>query len=164
MVDDKKISFLDKAKKKSGSSSSVDKILKKSQDDKNFMDQLIKSRADMCYKVVGRDSTGREAYYFVLIDKDKKQQFLKHKVGDTYNLEDYGRIVYSAYGTKVPKEVKEMLKDKYGFDNLGNDDDEDDEEDQIYFSAADFDFDDDEISEENELKEEDETEKKPEDK
>jgi hypothetical protein len=147
MTDDKKVSFLDKAKKKGGSSGGAASILNKAREDKNFMDTLIKSRADMCYKVVGRDSTGREAYYFVLIDKDKKSQFLRHKVGDTYNLEDYGKIVYSAYGTKVPKEVKEMLKEKYGFDNLGDDDD-DDEDDGIYFSSADFDFDDDDEEEE----------------
>lgn len=82
-------------------------------------DEIIKSNADLCYKVVGRDSTGREAYYFVLIDKNKKAAFLKNRVGDSYNLEDYGKIIYSAYGSEVPAKVKKMLKEKYGFDNLG---------------------------------------------
>lgn len=131
MVEEKK-SFLDKAKK-SSNRPSTSSIAPKARDD-NFMDKFIKSRADMCYKVVGRDSTGREAYYFVLIDKEKKEQFLKHKVGDTYNLEDYGKIIYSAYGTTVPQEVKDMLKDKYGFDNLGTDD----KGGEIYFSSKDL--------------------------
>lgn len=147
MSDDKKVSFLDKARKSKNNTSN---ILSKAREDKNFMDKLVKSRSDLCYKVVGRDSTGREAYYFVLIDKEKKLQFLKHKVGDTYNLEDYGKIVYSAYGTKVPKEVKEMLKEKYGFDNISNDDDDEDEDAGIYFSS--FDDEDDENNAEDEKK------------
>lgn len=82
--------------------------------------------AQSCYKVVGRDSTGREAYYFVYIkDEAKRNAFLKHKVGDTYNLEDYGEVVYSAYGTRVPKDVREMLAKKYGFDNFGTNGEED---------------------------------------
>lgn len=86
---------------------------------------IIKSQNNRVFKISGRDSTGRSAYYFVLIEKNKVQDFLKHKVGDTYNLEDYGKIVYSAYGEKVPREVKEMLKEKYGFDNLNNNDEDD---------------------------------------
>lgn len=128
-MEEKKTSFLDKAKKSGIKSSSIAPKVR----DENFMDKLIKSRADMCYKVSGRDSTGREAYYFILIDKDKKEQFLKHTVGDTYNLEDYGKIIYSAYGTIVPEEVKEMLKEKYGFDNLDTGG-----ADGIYFSSKDL--------------------------
>lgn len=122
----------------------INKIIEKPDSVSEILDTTIKLKADMCYKVVGRDSTGREAYYFVLIDKDKKQDFLRHKVGDNYNLEDYGKIVYSAYGTKVPKYIKEMLKEKYGFDNLGNDDEEDEDDEGIYFSASDFADDDEE--------------------
>jgi hypothetical protein len=128
-MEEKKTSFLDKAKKNGIKPSSHAPKAR----DENFMDKLIKSRADMCYKVSGRDSTGREAYYFILIDKEKKEQFLKHTVGDTYNLEDYGKIIYSAYGTVVPQEVKEMLKEKYGFDNLDSSD-----ADGIYFSSKDL--------------------------
>ncbi len=85
---------------------------------KNFMDHLINSRGDLCYKVSGRDITGRNAWYFVLVDKDRKESFLKHKSGDSYNLEDYGKIIISGYGDSVPDDVQEMLKDKYGFDNF----------------------------------------------
>lgn len=107
--------------------------------DLKWTEKLTRNKmAQSCYKVVGRDTTGREAYYFVHIkDEDKRKKFLEHKVGDQYNLQDYGEIVYSAYGTHVPKEVREMLAEKYGFDNFG--DDEDDDDDAIYFNSADFD-------------------------
>lgn len=85
---------------------------------KTFMDHLINSRGDLCYKVTGKDITGRNAWYFVLVDKDRKEAFLKHKSGDSYNLEDYGKIIISGYGDSVPLDVQEMLKDKYGFDNF----------------------------------------------
>lgn len=87
-------------------------------DKKNFMDHLISTRGDMCYKVVGRDITGEIAWYYVLVDKDKKDAFLKHKPGDSYNIEDYGKIITSGYGEEVPEDVQEMLKEKYGFDNF----------------------------------------------
>ena len=87
--------------------------------DKNsFSDHIIRSRNDMCYKVMGRDSTGRIAWYFILLDKDKKEKFLQHKKGDSYDLLDYGKIIASGYGEEVPEDVKELLKEKYGFDNF----------------------------------------------
>lgn len=128
-------SFTDKFKK---SSSALDKVKKREssvepkeekvsskdgdkhakRDKKNFMDHLITSRGDLCYKVVGRDITDRIAWYFVLVDKEKKDAFLKHKTGDSYNIEDYGKIIISGYGEEVPEDVQEMLKEKYGFENF----------------------------------------------
>lgn len=92
---------------------------KKSESDKkSFMDHVINSRADLCFKVTGRDVTGEVAWYFILCDKDKKEAFLKHKEGDSYNLEDYGKIIASGYGDKVPEDVQKTLKEKYNFDNF----------------------------------------------
>ena len=91
---------------------------KTADDKKNFMDHVINSRGDLCYKVTGKDITGEIAWYFILVDKDKKEAFLKHESGDSYNLEDYGKIIVSGSGTEVPEDVQEMLKDKYGFDNF----------------------------------------------
>jgi hypothetical protein len=87
-------------------------------DKNNFMDHLIRSRSDLCYQVMGKDTTGRVAWYFILVDKEKKEQFLAHKQGDSYDLADYGKIIASGYGEVVPDDVKEMLKEKYGFDNF----------------------------------------------
>ncbi|MDX1949776.1 MAG: hypothetical protein SFT90_04680 [Rickettsiales bacterium] len=125
----KKKSPLEEVKEKKG----ISELAKKSDDNsdedndskegfatekKSFMDHLINSRGDLCYKVTGRDITGRNAWYFILVDKEKKDAFLKHKSGDSYNLEDYGKIIISGYGDSVPPDVQEMLKEKYGFDNF----------------------------------------------
>lgn len=119
----KKESALDKVKKREKVTSFDSKACQKETthtkgDKKNFMDHLINSRGDLCYKVVGRDITDRIAWYFVLVDKEKKEAFLKHKTGDSYNIEDYGKIIISGYGEEVPEDVQEMLKEKYGFENF----------------------------------------------
>lgn len=121
----KKKSFLDKAKeaKKDDLKEKPLEDEEKSsegfaKDKKSFMDHLISSRGDLCFKIVGRDITGEIAWYYVLVDKDKKDAFLKHKPGDSYNIEDYGKIIVSGYGEEVPEDVQEMLKEKYGFDNF----------------------------------------------
>lgn len=85
----------------------------------NYKDRLIRENADRVYRVKGVDITGREAVYFVLIDKNKMEAFLRHRKGDNYNLEDYGEVVYSTYGTQVPEDAQKMLKEKYGFDRFG---------------------------------------------
>ncbi len=87
-------------------------------DKNNFMDHLIRSRTDLCFQVMGRDSTGEVAWYFILVDKEKKEQFLNHKPGDSYDLADYGKIIASGYGEEVPEDVKKSLKEKYDFDNF----------------------------------------------
>ncbi len=84
----------------------------------SFEDRLIKDNANQCYKVVGRDITGEVAWYFVLIEKAKQKDFLSHKPGANYNIEDYGKIICSGYGTEVPDDIQDMLCEKYGFDNF----------------------------------------------
>ncbi len=124
----KKKNPLEEAKEKKGVAGILKEAPKMDEDDeesegfagekKTFMDHLINSRGDLCYKVTGRDITGRNAWYFILVDKERKEAFLKHKAGDSYNLEDYGKIIISGYGDSVPLDVQEMLKEKYGFDNF----------------------------------------------
>lgn len=102
-------SWLEKAKAPSSSSAKA----------ASRADQFIRERANQCFVVRGQDSTGRDAVYVVLIDQPKLKAFQKHQIGDTYNLEDYGKIVYSCYGHTIPAHVQQMLTEKYGFDNLG---------------------------------------------
>jgi hypothetical protein len=88
-------------------------------DDSTFSSAIeIKNNSDLCYQVMGKDTTGRVAWYFILVDKDKKEEFLEHRQGDSYDLADYGKIVASGYGEEVPDHVKDMLRNKYGFDNF----------------------------------------------
>lgn len=93
-------------------------ILNNGSDSNSWMDEHIDRNGDRVYKVTGRDITGRTAWYFILVDVGKKQRFLEHKNGDSYNLEDYGKIIISGYGDSIPLDVQEMLREKYGFDNF----------------------------------------------
>ena len=81
-------------------------------------DKLIRSNLDRCFLTKGRDITGRDAWYFVLIRPFRLRAFLTHKTGDSYNLEDYGDIILSGYGEEVPEEVRALLREKYSFDNF----------------------------------------------
>jgi hypothetical protein len=82
------------------------------------MNQMIRNNLDRVYKVTGVDVTGRNAWYFVLIENTKRNLFLARKPSDSYNLEDYGQIITSGYGEQVPIEVQELLRDKYNFTNF----------------------------------------------
>ncbi len=59
---------------------------------------------------------GRNAWYYVLVDRPKVQLFLKALNNDIIHLEEYGKILYSAYGDEPPAEITTKLKEEYGID------------------------------------------------
>ena len=60
------------------------------------------------------DSTGRAAWYFLLVDPAKKNAFRKAATGEL-ELNAYGRVLASGYGTDPPADVRERMKTEYGF-------------------------------------------------
>jgi hypothetical protein len=88
-------------------------------DDKrrSFVDQIIAKKGHLIHKLKAKDTTGRWAYYFVLVEAPREAAFLKAIEGNgTLDLEDFGKVVASCYGEKPSDEVKDYLKEKYGFD------------------------------------------------
>ncbi len=84
---------------------------------RSFVDKIIAKKGHLVHKLKAKDSTGRWAYYFVLVEAPKEQQFLTAlKSEETIDLEDYGKVVASNYGEEPNDEIKKMLKDKYDFD------------------------------------------------
>lgn len=84
---------------------------------KNIADYIAK-RGHLVHKLKARDSTGRWAYYFILVEEELEQAFIKsielgHEIVD---LENYGKVIASCYGEKPSEAIKKMLKEKYGFD------------------------------------------------
>lgn len=77
-------------------------------------DQVRRERGNNLFLVRGNDSTGRAAWYFVLVDPAKKAAFRKAFSGQV-ELNVYGRIVASGYGTDPPADVRERMKAEYGF-------------------------------------------------
>jgi hypothetical protein len=72
-----------------------------------------KMQADLIYLVKGVDA-GRNAWYYVLVDRLKVQTFLKALNDDIIHLENYGKILYSAYGDEPPQDITDSLKEEYG--------------------------------------------------
>jgi hypothetical protein len=73
-----------------------------------------RERGSNLFLVRGNDSTGRAAWYFVLVDPAKKSAFRKAFSGQV-ELTAYGRIINSGYGTDPPASVMERMKTEYGF-------------------------------------------------
>lgn len=79
------------------------------------IDPIKRAQAEYIYLVKGIDN-GRKAWYYVLVERLKVQLFLKALNDDIIHLENYGKILYSAYGEEPPAAITQQLKDEYGID------------------------------------------------
>jgi hypothetical protein len=77
------------------------------------IDPQKKMQAELIYLVKGVDA-GRNAWYYVLVERLKVQLFLKALNDDIIHLENYGKILFSAYGDEPPSEITQELKEEYG--------------------------------------------------
>lgn len=80
----------------------------------SFADRVRRERSDNVFLVRGNDSTGRAAWYFLLVDPAKKAAFRKAARGQL-ELNAYGRIIASGYGADPPSDVRDRMKTEYGF-------------------------------------------------
>lgn len=84
---------------------------------RSHADQHIARSGHLIHKLKAKDTTGRWAYYFVYVEGAKERAFLAAIDGDgIINLEEYGRVIASCYGEEPSQEIRDFLKDKYGFD------------------------------------------------
>jgi hypothetical protein len=74
---------------------------------------LTSAQADLVYLVKGIDNS-RNAWYYVLVERLKLSLFLKALNDDIIHLENYGKILHSAYGDEPPEEITKQLKEEYG--------------------------------------------------
>ncbi len=70
-------------------------------------------KADLIYLVKGVDDS-RNAWYYVLVERLKLSLFLKALNDDIIHLENYGEILYSAYGDEPTQDITDKLKAEYG--------------------------------------------------
>ena len=87
---------------------------KKVQKDNSFVYRLMQSTAHNMRGVLAKDSTGREAYYYIMVDNHKIPAFEKALGTGSLKLTDYGKIIASGYG-KPSTETKQKMLDEYGF-------------------------------------------------
>lgn len=114
--------FADRYKKKTftssqvganGTEENVANISSLEQQNKKAVDPQKRALAQYIYLVRGVDA-GRNAWYYVLVERLKVQLFLKALNDDIIHLEKYGKILYSAYGDEPPANVTQAIKDEYG--------------------------------------------------
>jgi hypothetical protein len=71
----------------------------------------------LVHKLKARDSTGRWAYYFVLVEEAFAPRFEAIAGGGgSVDLEDFGVVLASSYGETPTPQVVEYLRDRYGLD------------------------------------------------
>lgn len=91
----------------------ADSIRSTAQSNIKPIDPQKKMQAELIYLVKGIDA-GRNAWYYVLVDRLRVQLFLKALNDEIIHLENYGKILHSAYGDEPPEEVTLSLKEEYG--------------------------------------------------
>ena len=83
----------------------------------SHVDKVIARKGSLIHKLKAKDTTGQWAYYFLLVEQAQERGFLEvlenHQIND---LEAYGKIIASCYGEEPTGEVKNLLKEKYGFE------------------------------------------------
>lgn len=77
------------------------------------IDLKKKAQSDLIYLVKGIDDE-RNAWYYVLVERPKLQLFLKALNDDIIHLENYGKVLYSAYGEHPPENITNIVKSEYG--------------------------------------------------
>lgn len=74
-------------------------------------------RSENVYLVVGTDTTGRKAWYYLHVHATKKRQFDLQSSHGSINLNDFGSILLSAYGDRPPEDVVKRARDEFGFES-----------------------------------------------
>jgi hypothetical protein len=78
--------------------------------------RYIAKQGHLVHKLKAKDTTGRWAYYFVMVAEAREREFLSASEGDgIIDLEDFGKILASCYGEQPTEEIKQYLLDLYGF-------------------------------------------------
>ncbi len=78
-----------------------------------YVDPQKRALAELIYLVKGIDA-GRNAWYYVLVERLKVSMFLKALNDDIIHLENYGKILFSGYGDEPPADITFQLKEEYG--------------------------------------------------
>ena len=73
------------------------------------------ARTNNIFLVRGMDTTGKQAWYYVLVDKSKRDIFKSRNGVPHLKLTDYGQILYSGYGNSPPESTISLMKNQYGF-------------------------------------------------
>ncbi len=80
-------------------------------------DREISRRGHLVHKLKAKDSTGRWAYYVLLVSPGRERMFTAAlKAAGSMDLASYGSILASNYGQEPNAETRLEMKRRFGFD------------------------------------------------
>jgi hypothetical protein len=80
-------------------------------------DREISRRGHLVHKLKAKDTTGRWAYYVLLLAPRKERVFVAAlKAGGSMDLASFGRILASNYGEEANADTRTEMKRRFGFD------------------------------------------------
>ncbi len=80
-------------------------------------DREIARRGQLVHKLKAKDSTGRWAFYVLLVAPRKERLFVAAlNAGGSMNLASYGTILASNYGDEANADTRAEMKRRFGFD------------------------------------------------
>lgn len=82
----------------------------------DLLPNMEPSLASRMFLLRGKDSTGRAAWYYLLVDKDKRNG-VEQRFAKQVQLTEFGQVISSGYGTDPPDDERERMKDEFGFDD-----------------------------------------------
>lgn len=83
---------------------------------KEYEHRAICAAGHHIHKLKAKDSTGRWAYYFVLVSPHNEPRFQRDLEGDgIVDLEQYGMVIASNHGEGPSDEIRRFLFERYGF-------------------------------------------------
>jgi hypothetical protein len=82
----------------------------------DYVKTAISRNGHNVHKLKAKDTSGRWAYYFVLVPPDRETQFIRAIEGSgIIDLQDFGMVLASSYGETPTDEIREYLKARYGW-------------------------------------------------
>lgn len=86
----------------------------------SFVEKLVSQNGHKIHKVKAvESSTGMAAYYFIMLNPGREDKFLSDLEDlKSIDFDNYGKVVASCYGTEPTEDLKNFMKDKYGFDEV----------------------------------------------
>lgn len=79
---------------------------------KNSIKKVISQNGALIHLISAKDK-GREAWYWVLINKPDFKTFMETLSDDSVPLTQYGKILYKGWGVQPPETINQAIIDEY---------------------------------------------------
>ena len=81
----------------------------------NYTQSLHAQRPDHIFLVRGKDTSGDEAWYYIQVEKGKRDLFIRQGGVAILDLTEYGTVLQCGYGEQPPQHIRNLMKEEYGF-------------------------------------------------